>query len=155
MNQQSKQVLGVVAIVCIILAIVGFIVWRTSPYWPWPTDAEISDRLEEVIDMCDDNESSSECKKLKRLYNMTFKYCVKVKESDYGFQGMNWTFNPKYEGIYGVAWEGDSTSPPQDNSSPYSGLGIGYGYRYILCRDHSEDTYLELVKAEYRALQYK
>lgn len=103
MNRHTHHPLSIGIVIGVILIVVGFIAWRISPYWPWPTDAEINDRLEEVVDMCSNNENSSECKKLKRLYSMTFKYCVKVKESDYGLQGMAWNFDPKCEGIYGVA----------------------------------------------------
>lgn len=152
---QSEDIIvvKVLAVIGAIAAIIGFIVWRTSPYWPWPSDSEIASRLEEVVDICTDNETSTECKKLKRLYNMNFRYCIKVKNSDYRFTGsLSWYFDPKYEGISGVAWQGDIKTPPNEDPNSLSNY---YGYQYIYCRDTAEEVYLELVRAEYNALQYK
>ena len=57
-------------------AIIIFFVWFVnSSFWPWPSSAEISRRLNEVIDSCMYNERSRGCSILQEKYDMSFEYC--------------------------------------------------------------------------------
>ena len=76
------------------------------------------EKLNEVVDICSMNEDSSECFKIKKKYNMTFKYCKKIEN----FSSLDVT-------LYGVAWEGDSSEPPQQQYSVFN---------YYDCQEHME-----------------
>ena len=76
---KTKSVAIVTIFIAIIISVIGFIIWRNSPYWPWPSNNEIRERMEKVIEACDGKVDSSSCKDAKNLYHAKFQYCVKVK----------------------------------------------------------------------------
>lgn len=69
-----------IILVCLMMAIIGFVFWRNSYFWPWPTQSEIDQRLLEVVDACIYNENSRACKNLSKRYDMSFEYCHSLTE---------------------------------------------------------------------------
>ncbi|MBQ3280152.1 hypothetical protein IJG92_00610 [Candidatus Saccharibacteria bacterium] len=65
---------------CVLVSIVGFMFFRTSDYWPWPSQDEVDQRLINVIDACIYNEGSRACTNLQKRYNMTFEYCYALSD---------------------------------------------------------------------------
>ena len=55
--------------------VILFALFRTSDFWPWPSQSEIDQRLSDVIDACMYNENSRACKNLTNRYSMEFEYC--------------------------------------------------------------------------------
>lgn len=65
---------------CIVGIVIGFIAFRTSYLWPWPSQSEIDQRLLDVVDSCIYNENSRACKNLQNRYNMSFEYCYALSD---------------------------------------------------------------------------
>lgn len=128
---KSKVTIGVFFLIVALIA--GFIAWRASPYWPWPSQKEIEKRLDEVVDICTNHEYSSECLKKKKLYHMKFKYCEKVKNMNM----IEWSITGKNEGIYAIAWL-DEYATPNDMSDD-TGINYFTGYKYVNCKDSLKD----------------
>lgn len=75
----KKQIYLKIAVVLIV--VISVLVWFVnSSYWPWPSNAEIGRRLNELIDVCMYNENSRGCDSLKNRYNMSFEYCHSLAE---------------------------------------------------------------------------
>ena len=105
-----------------ILVILAFICWFRSDYWPWPSEKRREERLDRVVDVCTDNENSSECKSLKDKFGITFRYCEEF------------SFDIFEKNIYAVAWEGNGSMPP--NNKPSNPYGIPSLEKYRTCKDH-------------------
>lgn len=141
-SKDSKRTIIIFGL--IVAAIFGFIVWRKSPYWPWPSKEEIEDRLDKVVKICTNNEASERCREIKNLYGANFKYCVKVKNTDVAM----WYLTNKYEGVYGVAWQKQYKTP--NDMSEITGINYFSGYQYTSCVETREKiyNYLEKVKQQ-------
>ena len=80
------------------------------------------EHLDDVLSACINSENSNLCIKLKKKYDITFKYCKSHLDSiDKQYHTITLPDGSPYfiyEPIWhGVAWEGDSSMPPnQDNS---------------------------------------
>ena len=120
-EKKRKKSKSPVVVICIIIAIIAF---YFSDFWPWPSASRINDRLEKVIDACENNNKSRACKEIQKKYNMTFKYCKNLYDD---------VMSGK---IYAVAWEGSSSEPPKNKTyfdgkwtngvSSYYGCGDSY-----------------------------
>ena len=117
-NIKPSQIITAISLV---LVVIFFIWWAGSDSWPWPSKAAIDKRLDEVIDTCMDNETSRACQDIKKKYNMTFKYCQK------GYDPLS---------VYGVAWEGTSSTPPERTTGTGSTTFQNTLSKYINCKDH-------------------
>lgn len=122
---------GLIAFLVIVGLVVTGVAWYNSDFWPWPSDERIRERLEEVIDICTNNEDSIRCKNIQKRYNMTFRYCESTfpTTKTYWINGQALT-GPSFD-EYAVAWEGDSSTPPKSNS--YFTLD-----QYRNCKEHRE-----------------
>ena len=128
------------ALIIISIVIVAFIAWFNSDFWPWPSKDRIRERLDKVIDVCTDNEDSSECKNIQKRYGTTFRYCHSIADMNktqtvylngksYEMPSFSW---------YAVAWEGNSSEPPKNeiklpNGTTMPGLNAYYG-----CQEHKK-----------------
>ncbi len=92
----------------IIIVIIVFIMWAISGFWPISFKTT-SEKLDEVLDACTNNEYSSECQKIKKKYNMSFKYCKSFADGVGKFEDGYYISAPYYP----VAWEGTSAEPPE------------------------------------------
>lgn len=126
--------------VVISILIIAFIAWFNSDFWPWPSKDRIRERLDKVIDICTDNEDSSECKNIQKRYDITFRYCHSIADMNkaqtvylngksYEMPSFSW---------YAVAWEGNSSEPPKNeiklpNGTTMPGLNAYYG-----CQEHKK-----------------
>ena len=94
--------------VVISILIIAFIAWFNSDFWPWPSKDRIRERLDKVIDICTDNENSSDCKNIQKKYGMTFRYCHSIadmnKTQTVYLNGQSFQM-PSFS-WYAVAWEG-------------------------------------------------
>lgn len=82
------------------------------------------EHLDDILAACINSEKSNLCSKLKKKYNISFKYCKSILDPineqyipttlpDGSFTIIE---NPIW---HGVAWEGDSSMPPKDNLFNY------------------------------------
>ena len=78
-NFKIKKKVAII-VICVLVAVVAFILFRTSYLWPWPSQSEIDQRLVDVIDGCMYNEDSRACKSLQSRYNMSFEYCYALSD---------------------------------------------------------------------------
>ena len=78
-NFKIKKKVAII-VICVLVAVVAFILFRTSYLWPWPSQFEIDQRLVDVIDGCMYNEDSRACKSLQSRYNMDFEYCYALSD---------------------------------------------------------------------------
>ncbi len=130
---KGKSKTAIIVIVAIIVAIGAFIGWYNSDDWPWPSDTQIRERLNKVIDTCTDNEDSYACKNLQKKFNMTFKYCHSLgslgQTDSYGLPTFPW---------YAVAWEGTSSEPPSTTMKLGNGNTSTLPSTYYGCKEHRE-----------------
>ncbi len=139
-STKSKVTIGLFFFIIVIIT--SFIAWRGSPYWPWPTDKEVQERMEKVVGACSNKEKSSECEKSKKLYHAKFQYCVRVKNS----LASLWTISGEYEGVYAVAWQDNYSTP--DDMTDKTGINYLVGYTYSGCRDTMAEVEELLFKVE-------
>ena len=127
-------------LIILFIMIVASIVWYNSDFWPWPSEDRIRERLDKVIDVCTDNEDSSDCKNIQKKYGMTFRYCHSIAD-------MNKTrtiyingepFEMPLFSWYAVAWEGDSSEPPKKETKLPNGTTLPSLNTYYGCREHKE-----------------
>lgn len=122
------------------MMVIIFVAWFNSDFWPWPSGDRINARLNKVIDICMDNESSTECKDIQKRYGMTFRYCrsfADTKTKDYYGQDGAIHSLPYYP-TYGVAWEGSSSTPPENKIIYGNGESTTLPSKYFGCTEHME-----------------
>lgn len=129
------------AFVIISMLIVAFIAWFNSDYWPWPSKERIRERLDKVIETCTDRENSSDCKNIQKRYGMTFRYCHSIGDFNktttvYGSDGKS--FQMPYFPWYAVAWEGNSSEPPKNETRLPNGTTLPGISTYYGCKEHKE-----------------
>lgn len=78
-NLKIKKSIAII-VVCAVVVVVAFVIFRTSDYWPWPSQSEVDQRLIDVVDACMYNESSRACKNLQSRYSMSFEYCYALSD---------------------------------------------------------------------------
>ena len=129
------------ALVVFFIVVAAFIAWFNSDYWPWPSKDRIRERLDKVIDICTDNENSSDCKNIQKRYGMTFRYCHSIGDYNktttaYGSDGR--TFQLPYFPWHAVAWEGNSSEPPKNETKLPDGTTLPSINPYYGCKEHKE-----------------
>ena len=131
------------AFIILVLIFIAGIAWYNSDYWPWPSSERINERLNKVIDICNGNETSTACKDIQKRYNMTFMYCKssadlfgsnKKYQTYYGPNGMTIDI-PQYD-WYAVAWEGTSSTPPENKIRLSNGETLSGFNNYYGCEAH-------------------
>ena len=84
------------------------------------------EKLSEAVDLCTNNEESEVCQQFLKRYDITFAYCHKFGDQmdfkKYMLNGQVFDMPIGYP-VYGVAWFGDSSTPPDQT--------IGYGENAI------------------------
>ena len=129
---QKKPFYKKKAVYIILSIVLASVAWYNSDFWPWPSRDRIRERLDKVIDICTDNENSSECKSLQSRYDMTFKYYHSLANSgeknSWGLPTFPW---------YAVAWEGKSSTPP-DSKMGYGDKTFTMPSVYYGCQDHKQ-----------------
>ena len=112
----------IIPLSCVTVIVIGFLLFRNSSYWPWPSQEEIDQRLIDVVDACMYNESSRACKNLQSRYSMSFEYChalsdipeIGVEIPIYGIAKRN-TFTPSSLN-YQPATKGSTLPSPYPSS---------------------------------------
>lgn len=121
------------SIVIALIIVAGIIVAIFASEWFGDLSEERrNDRLEEVLEECNGRENSSKCKKLQEKYNMTFRYCRTISDTDriktyYTPDGM---FHIEMPPKTPVVWEGNSQQPPKDS--------LGFSSFYHDCTEHDD-----------------
>lgn len=120
--------------------VVAFIAWFNSDYWPWPSKDRIRERLDKVINICTDNENSSDCKNIQKKYGMTFRYCHSIadmnKTQTVYLNGQSFQM-PSFS-WYAVAWEGNSSEPPKNETRLPDGTTLPSLSTYYGCQEHKK-----------------
>lgn len=100
----------------------------------WKEDQR-QQHLDDVLAACLNSENSNLCSKLKKKYSITFKYCRSyadpMDKQAYTVTLPDGSPYLIYDPIWhGVAWEGDSPTPPSQS------FGLGSYNFYYDCTDH-------------------
>ena len=69
-----------IIILCLVVFIPLFIAFRKSDFWPWPSQSEIDQRMNDILDVCMYNENSRACRNTVNKYNLDFKYCYALSD---------------------------------------------------------------------------
>ena len=126
--------------VVISVLIIAFIAWFNSDFWPWPSKDRIRERLDKVIDNCTDNENSSDCKNIQKKYGITFRYCHSIADMNKTqvvyLNGQSFQM-PSFS-WYAVAWEGNSSEPPKNETRLPNGTTLPGISTYYGCQEHKK-----------------
>ena len=128
------------ALVVFFIVVAAFIAWFHSDYWPWSSKGRINDRLDKVIEICTDNENSTDCKNIQKKYGMTFRYCRSI--ADMGKTQTAYLNGQSFQmpvfSWYAVAWEGNSSEPPKNETKLPDGTTLPSINSYYGCKEHKE-----------------